>query len=155
MRGEISREAKCCQWYSRKAGKLRISPRVAGLKLRCLISYFLSCPRRPLRFSFQTTSVHDSSSNRKSQASPNLHCLNPMMSPWKKKNLDVSNLGVEGCAELREAITEKWNLVFSIQIWTKGKQIMINPNCLWILPVPEWQNLLLLYVNTAKLMILW
>lgn len=83
--GEISREAKCCQWYSRKAERLRVSPRVAGLKLRCLISYFLSCPRRPLRFSFQTTSVRDSSSNRKSQASPNLHCLNPKMSARKKK----------------------------------------------------------------------
>lgn len=47
----------------------------------------------------------------------------------KKKNQDISNLGLMGRTELKKAITERRNLVFSIQTRTSGKQITGNPNC--------------------------
>lgn len=40
-----------------------------------------------------------------------------------------SNLGLMGRTELKKAITERRNLVFSIQTRTSGKQITGNPNC--------------------------
>lgn len=90
------------------------------LKLRCFI--FLK------RFIMAVQASQDHFIQASSCRSFHKSLLSQSQDVHKKKK-KKSNLGLMGRTELKKAITERRNLVFSIQTRTSGKQITGNPNC--------------------------